>query len=166
MMLAFFYAMVAELMGLSAIVGAFVAGVAMEGANLRHSRHFKDGAEYLRVIFGAIFFVSLGVLADIKALTGEVLIATLAFIVVAIITKLIGCGMPARLLGMSTRDSLIIGFGMAPRGEVAMIVALLALNQGVIEQAAYVSLVIMSLVTTLIVPLILRNWLFREKIPV
>ena len=161
MMLAFFYAMIAELMGLSAIVGAFVAGVAMEGVNLRHSRHFKEGAEYLRVIFGAIFFVSLGVLADINAFTGEVLMATLVFTVVAIVTKLVGCGVPARLMGMSTRDSLVIGFGMAPRGEVAMIVALLALNQGVIGQAGYVTLVIMSLLTTLVVPLVLRNWLYR-----
>jgi Kef-type K+ transport system membrane component KefB len=163
MMLAFFYAMVAELMGLSAIVGAFIAGVAMEGVNLKHSRHFKDGAEYLRVIFGAIFFVSLGVLADISVFTGEVITATVVFTVVAILTKVVGCGLPARLLGMSNRDSLVIGFGMAPRGEVAMIIALLALNQGVIQQAGYVSLVVMSLVTTLIVPLVLRNRLFREK---
>lgn len=162
MMLAFLYAMGAELMGLSAIVGAFVAGVSMEGVNLHHSKHFKEGAEYLRVIFGAIFFVSLGVLADVTALTGEVIIATVVFIIVAILTKLIGCGVPAKLLGMSNHDSLVIGFGMAPRGEVAMIVALLALNKGVIEQAGYVSLVIMSLVTTLIVPLILRNWLYRS----
>jgi Kef-type K+ transport system membrane component KefB len=164
MMLAFFYAMVAELMGLSAIVGAFVAGVAMEGVNLRHSRHFKEGAEYLRVIFGAIFFVSLGVLADINAFTGEVLMATVVFTIVAIITKLVGCGLPARLMGMSTHDSLVIGFGMSPRGEVAMIVALIALNQGVIQQAGYVTLVIMSLVTTLIVPLVLRNWLYRKAV--
>lgn len=162
MMLAFAYAMFAELMGLSAIVGAFVAGVAMEGVNLQHSRHFKEGAEYLRVIFGAIFFVSLGILADIRVFTGEVITATVAFTAVAILTKLVGCGLPARLLGMNTRDALVVGIGMAPRGEVAMIVALLALNQGVIEQAGYVSLVIMSLVTTLIVPLVLRNWLFRE----
>ena len=162
MMLAFFYAMIAELMGLSAIVGAFVAGVAMEGVNLQHSRHFKEGAEYLRVIFGAIFFVSLGILADVNAFTGEVMMATLVFTIVAILTKLIGCGVPARLLGMSTRDSLIIGFGMAPRGEVAMIIALLALNQGIIAQSGYVALVVMSLVSTLIVPLVLRNWLFRK----
>ncbi len=162
MMLAFLYSMAAELMGLSAIVGAFVAGVAMEGVHLQHSRHFKDGAEYLRVIFGAIFFVSLGVLADVRGLSSDVVLATLAFIVVAIATKLVGCAIPARLMGMSTRDSLVIGFGMTPRGEVAMIVALLALNQGVIGQAGYVSLVIMSLVTTLVVPLVLRNWLFRD----
>ena len=95
-------------------------------------------------------------------MTGEALTATLAFILVAVLTKLVGCAVPARLLGMSTRDSLVVGFVMAPRGEVAMIVALLALNKGVIEQPAYVALVIMSLVTTLIVPLVLRNWLYRE----
>lgn len=162
MMLAFLYALAAELMGLSAIVGAFVAGVAMEGVNLQHSKHFKEGAEYLRVIFGAIFFVSLGVLADVRSLTVDVIWATGAFTAVAILTKLLGCGLPARVLGMNSRDALVIGFGMSPRGEVAMIVALLALNQGVIGQPGYVSLVIMSLVTTLIVPLVLRNWLYRE----
>ena len=77
-------------------------------------------------------------------------------------TRLVGYGVPARLLGMNTRDSLIVGFGMAPCGEVAMIVALLALNQGVSEQSGYVSLVITSLVATLIVPPVLRNWLYRD----
>ena len=62
MMAAFFYAMVAELIGLSAIVGAFIAGVSLEGANLNFSKDFKEGGEYLRIIFAAIFFVSLGIL--------------------------------------------------------------------------------------------------------
>ena len=56
---------------------------------------------------------------------------------------------------------MIIGVGMAPRGEVAMVIALLALNRGVIEQPAYVALVLMSLITTLVVPILLRNWLYR-----
>ncbi len=80
-------------------------------------------------------------------MTGEVLTATLAVILVAVIAKLVDCGVPTRLPGMSTRDSLVVGFGMAARGEVAMIVALLTLSKGVLEQSAYVSLVIMSLVT-------------------
>lgn len=57
---------------------------------------------------------------------------------------------------------MVIGVGMAPRGEVAMVIALLALNRGIIEQPAYVAMVIMSLVTTLIVPVLLRNWLYRD----
>lgn len=157
MLLAFAYAMIAELIGLSAIVGAFIAGVSLEGVNLRHSKHFKEGADYLRVLFGAIFFVSLGVLADIKAFNLDVLYFLLALSVVAILSKLIGCGLPARLTGMSTRDSLIVGLGMSPRGEVAMIVALLALQQKIIEQPAFVAIILMSLITTLIVPVVLRQ---------
>ena len=157
MLLAFAYAMIAELIGLSAIVGAFIAGVSLEGVNLRHSKHFKEGADYLRILFGAIFFVSLGVLADIKAFNLDVLYFLLALSVVAILSKLIGCGLPARLTGMSTRDSLIVGLGMSPRGEVAMIVALLALQQKIIEQPAFVAIILMSLITTLIVPVVLRQ---------
>jgi Kef-type K+ transport system membrane component KefB len=162
MMVAFLYAMAAELVGLSAIIGSFVAGVSLEGVSLRTSKHFKEGAEYLRIIFGAIFFISLGIIADIKAFTPHLLWFLLALVLVAILTKAIGCGLTARLLGMSRHDSLVVGFGMAPRGEVAMIVALLALNDKVIDQPSYVALVMMSLLTTLVVPLLFRNWLFRS----
>ena len=63
----------------------------------------------------------------------------------------------ADVSAMSWRDAMILGIGMAQRGEVAMIVALLALNQGVNEQPAYVALVLMALLTTIITPLALRN---------
>ena len=64
---------------------------------------------------------------------------------------------------MNNRDSLVVGFGMAPRGEVAMIVALLGLISGVIAQPSYITLVLMSLVMTLVTPLVLRNWLYRSE---
>ena len=162
MMIAFLYAMVAEMIGLSAIVGAFVAGVSLEAIKLRHSRSFREGAEYLRIVFGSIFFISLGVLADIRAFDTELVWFTLALTSMAIISKLIGCGVPAWLMGIKIRESLIIGVGMMPRGEVAMVVALLALQSGVIAQPAYVAIVLMSLLTTLVVPILLRNWLYRE----
>jgi Kef-type K+ transport system membrane component KefB len=163
MMMAFFYAMMAELTGLSAIVGAFIAGVSFEGVRLRHCRDIKEGAEYLQIIFASIFFVSLGVLADFRQLTPGIVIFLVALIVVAIITKVVGCGIPARLMGMSTKDSLIVGFGMAPRGEVAMIVALIGLQQGIIDQNIYVALVLMSLVTTIVTPIIYRNWFYKGE---
>ena len=165
MMMAFFYAMMAELTGLSAIVGAFIAGVSFEGVRLVHCRDIKEGAEYLQIIFASIFFVSLGILADLKQLTPGIVLFLAALIVVAILTKLIGCGIPAKLMGMSSKDSLVIGFGMAPRGEVAMIVALIGLQQSIIDQGLYVSLVLMSLVTTIVTPIIYRNWLFRGEQP-
>ena len=101
--------------------------------------------------------MSLGVLADVSAMTWELMEFLLVITLVAVITKLTGCGIPAKVMGMSWRDATIIGIGMAPRGEVAMIVALLALNQGIIQQPAYVALVLMALLTTVITPLALRN---------
>lgn len=163
MLLAFAYAMIAEIIGLSAIVGAFIAGVSLEGVNLKHSKQFKEGADYLRILFGAIFFVSLGVLADISTFTFDLLYFLLALSIVAILSKLIGCGLPAKLTGMSNKDSLIVGLGMSPRGEVAMIVALLALQQNIIEQPSFVAIILMSLITTLIVPVLLRQLMKTSK---
>ncbi|QPJ64142.1 MAG: cation:proton antiporter [Candidatus Nitrohelix vancouverensis] len=163
MMMAFLYAMCAELMGLSSIVGAFIAGVSFEGVTPEIRKHLKTGTEYLRIIFGAVFFISLGILADIQAFTWDTIGFLLALTLVAMATKLIGCGLPAKFLGMNNRDALAVGLGMAPRGEVAMIIALLALNDKIIEQPAYVSLVMMSLLTTLMVPLILRNWIYPKQ---
>ena len=161
MMIAFLYAMFADLMGLSGIVGAFIAGVAFEGVGLKNSKDVKEGAEYLQIIFASIFFISLGILADFTAVTTEILIFLVVLTVVAIITKVVGCGLPARAMGMCREDSLIIGFGMAPRGEVAMIVALIGLDQGLIGQGIFVAIVLMSLLTTVITPIVYRNWFFK-----
>jgi Na+:H+ antiporter len=163
MMIAFLYAMFAEAVGLSAIVGAFIAGVSFERVELTHSRNFKDGAEYLQIIFASIFFVSLGILADVKAVTPEILLFLIVLTIVAIVTKVIGCGVPAGMMGLCRKDALIVGFGMAPRGEVAMIVALIGLEAGIIGQGVYVVLVLMSLLTTIITPIVYRNWFFRGE---
>jgi Kef-type K+ transport system membrane component KefB len=162
MIVAFFYAMVAEMIGLSAIVGSFVAGVSLEGARLRCSKDFKEGAEYLRIIFASIFFVSLGVLVDFKAMELNILWFLLALTLMGILTKVLGCGIPARLMGLTSKDSMVIGFGMTPRGEVAMIVALIGLDRGIIGQPLYAALVAMSLITTIIPPLIISNWIYRK----
>lgn len=163
MMFAFFYAMCAELIGLSAIVGGFIAGVSFVGVNLKRSRNLREGAEYLQMIFAAVFFVSLGILADVHQLTVPILGFLVVLTLVAIITKVVGCAIPGRLTGLCGKDSLILGFGMAPRGEVAMIVALIGLEQGVIGQEIYVVIILMSLLTTLITPIIYRNWLYKGE---
>jgi Kef-type K+ transport system membrane component KefB len=159
MMTAFLYAMVADLVGLSAIVGAFLAGASFPILRLKNRKSFQEGAEHLQVIFASIFFVSLGVIMDLSTFSWSALWVTLAISVVAILTKLIGCGVPARLMGLNTKDSVTIGIGMVPRGEVAMIVALIGLNHGLIGQDIYTVLVLMSLLTTIVVPFILRRWL-------
>jgi len=164
MMVAFFYAMVAELIGLSAIVGAFIAGVSLEGANLNCSKDFKEGAEYLRIIFAAIFFVSLGILVDFKQIELQTLWFILSLTFVGIISKVLGCGVPAKLHGMNWKDSIAVGVGMTPRGEVAMIVALLGLDRGIINQPLYAAVIAMSLLTTIFPPLIIKNWVYGTSV--
>lgn len=166
MMIAFLYALIAESIGLSGIIGAFIAGVSLEGVIIKRGKDYKQGAEYLQIIFASIFFISLGILADIHALTWGILLFLLVLTIIAVLTKLVGCYIPARMQGMSKKDSLAVGFGMSPRGEVAMIVALIGLNAGLIKQDIYVSLVFMSLLTTILAPIILRKWFFKntEKI--
>jgi Kef-type K+ transport system membrane component KefB len=162
-MVAFLYSLVPELVGLPAIIGSFLAGVALTRVKLKHDVSFRKGAEHLQIIFASIFFISLGVLLDFHIITLNLVWFIFVLTVVAILTKLIGCGVPAKLQGINTRDSLIIGVGMIPRGEVAMIVALIGLNQNLIMQDTYAALVLMSLLTTILPPLVLRNWLFKTK---
>ncbi|MBI4020387.1 MAG: cation:proton antiporter [Candidatus Aenigmarchaeota archaeon] len=153
--IAFLYSAIAEFIGLSAVVGAFIAGVSLENVK---SPGFREGARYLEVIFAAIFFVSIGILfnIDIKAVT-ELIPFVVALTVVAFMTKLVGCGVGARICGMGRRESTVIGMGMAPRGEVAIIVALIGLNAGVIGQGLYSAIIAMSLLTTVLTPPLLKK---------
>jgi Na+:H+ antiporter len=161
-MIAFLYAMAAEFVGLSAIVGSFLAGASFAGVKLIRGEIFREGAEHLQIIFASIFFVSLGVIMDLHYVTLNLLWFVLALSAVAVLTKVIGCGIPAIIQRMTIRDSLIVGMGMVPRGEVAMIVALIGLSQNLINQGTYSALILMSLLTTIIPPLILRNWLYKH----
>jgi Kef-type K+ transport system membrane component KefB len=161
MTIAFFYAMIAELIGLSSIVGSFLAGVSLTACCTKHGKNFKEGADYLQIIFASIFFVSLGILANFHALTVQILGFLVMLTILAFLTKFIGCYLGARIGRMTHKDSMAVGMGMAPRGEVAMIVALIGLNLKLIQQDIYVSLILMSLLTTVFVPIILRHYLSR-----
>lgn len=156
-MFCFLYASVAEIIGLSAIVGAFLSGAVLEGVRTKNSKDLKEGAEYLKVIFGAIFFISLGILANLKELTPHILPFFLALLFTALLTKVISCGAASRLVGFNNTESIAIGFGMSPRGEVAMIVALIGLTSNIISQDIYLSIVLMSLMTTILAPVVIKN---------
>src|SRR5437879_1001751 len=158
MAITFLYAFVAEVVGLSAIVGAFLAGSLFGTTPLRED--FTEGAGYLGAIFTPIFFISLGLQVNLptvgwaSALLGFGSVLT----VVAILTKVIGCGIPARLSQMTRHEALAVGWGMTPRGEVGLIVALTALTAGVIGDALFsVIVVVMVLVSVLPAPLFKRS---------
>ena len=163
MMIAFLYGVIAQIAGLSAIVGAFLAGISFTGTGLKHGKSFKEGAEHLQIIFASVFFISLGILLDIHAINWELAGFIIVLTVVAGLSKVIGCGLPAKVFGLGWKDSLSVGIGMVPRGEVAMIVALIGLTQHQITERGYTALVLMSLLTTIIPPLLFRNWLFRKE---
>lgn len=144
-----FFAYAAEFISLSAIVGAFLAGVI-----LNKSRHYKQLEEQtfgLEMLFMPIFFISLGTMVDVTALVAYI-IPILVISAIAILTKLIACGGVAFLSKMSVTESLIVGTGMVPRGEVALIIASIALTKGILPQAEYSIISAMALLTSFVVP--------------
>jgi Kef-type K+ transport system membrane component KefB len=163
MMVAFLYSIGAQWSGLSPVIGSFLAGVAFTSMELKQGAMFHHGAEHLKIIFASVFFISLGVLLDFHALDLHILWFILALTAVSAFAKIAGCGAPTLLFKYSLRDAATVGVGMMPRGEVAMIVALIGLSHGWIGQDIYGALVMVALLTTIIPPLVLRNWLFRTR---
>ncbi|MGB9719613.1 MAG: cation:proton antiporter [Candidatus Anstonellales archaeon] len=160
MALVFFYAYVAEYIGLSSIVGAFIAGLLINQS--KNIEKISEKTYALETVFVPVFFISLGILVDIQALaTFFIPIAVITG--VAIVTKVVGCGIGAKLAKLSDIESLIVGFGMSPRGEVALIVALLGFTNGVLNSAEYSVIAAMALLTTLITPPLLKYLVQKIK---
>ena len=148
----------AEVIGLSAIVGAFLAGLLL--TNSKHIKGIEDRVYPLETIFVPIFFISLGLLVNIN----DIIVFAVPIIiisVIAIITKIIGCGAGALLSKMGKIESAIIGFGMAPRAEVALIVASLGLQRAALSQSEYAIIAAMALLTT-VFPAFVMNYLIKK----
>jgi Kef-type K+ transport system membrane component KefB len=109
---------------------------------------------------GPFFFFSIGAQLNVKLFNGEVLVVAMIVTLLAIVSKVVGCGLP--LLREGWRTVLKVGVGMMPRGEVALIVALVGLNSQIVSQSTYAIVVFMTAVTTLLAPPLLRH-LFREQ---
>ena len=150
---AFVYAFMSELIGISAIVGAFIAGTSFSACEYR--KQFMEGIVFLEWVFAPIFFLSLGILVDIN-IPAELWFFAIALAAVAMISKLLGGGIPAWLTGMSRRDSVSVGLGMAARLEVAMIIALYGLTADIIDTQIYSAIIIMGVISVLVAPTLLR----------
>jgi Kef-type K+ transport system membrane component KefB len=162
------YASFAEAMEMHFIIGAFLAGMffspqIVEPATYRRVEEQMSGIT--RGFLAPIFFVSVGLHLDFTAITTTPGFMTV-LILIALASKFIGAGVPARAIGMSRRESLMVGVGMSGRGAVELIVAGVALEAGLflqpsptppIVQGLYSAIVIMALVTTLATPIILRR---------
>jgi Kef-type K+ transport system membrane component KefB len=157
--MAFLYAIFAQYIGqVAAITGSYIAGVLFSRS--RFKREIDAGIHPLTYsILVPVFFISIGLEANGRALLGDSSkFALLAIIlIVAIMGKVLGCGVLARLCRFNNLESLRVGIGMISRGEVGLIVAGVGLASGVIDQEIFSLMVIMVLVTTMITPLLLRS---------
>ena len=142
---------------LAAIIGAFLAGLAMGTVEERY--HLGRSFEPLNAFFVPFFFLVIGLQVNLVAL-GGVLPLALAIIALAVVSKLAGCALGARKMGKAS--ALIVGVGMVPRGEVGIIVALAAFNAGAISDGLYAAIVLMSIVTSMVAPALLTR-LFARK---
>ncbi len=136
-----------EYIGIHAIFGAFIMGVA-----LGDSEHFSERAkeivhQFINNIFAPLFFVSIGL--RVNFITNFDLVLTLVILAIAFTGKIIGSGLGARLGGFSWKESLAAGFGMNARGAMEIILGLIALENGLINEKVFVSLVIMALITSM-----------------
>ncbi|MDR6225000.1 cation:proton antiporter [Desmospora profundinema] len=156
------FAYFAEMFGLAGIVGSYFAGLMLSLTKYRHEL-FEKVEVISFSFFVPIFFVSIGVAADISGLTLDILWLILALTVVAILSKLIGGGLGAKLAGFNWRSSAGIGSGMVARGEVGLIVASIGLGRGLIDNELFTVTVIIVLATTLVTPPMLKAIFHNKK---
>ncbi|MBZ5599670.1 MAG: cation:proton antiporter [Acidobacteriia bacterium] len=140
--------------GMAAITGAYLAGLFV-AATPAHGKVTDDLRAMTNSFFGPLFFVSIGLEVNARQLAGRTGLFVL-LVAVAVLGKILGSGLGARLTGFSNRDSLIVGVGMIPRGEVGLITASLGFAAGLVSPTVYVQVVILVLATTLVTPPLLK----------
>jgi Kef-type K+ transport system membrane component KefB len=145
--------------GMAAIIGAFFAGLVFADYAPRWNLLPRVGG--ITEFLAPFFFFAIGARLNLSVLKGEILVAAVVVSLLAIVSKVIGCGLP--LVGDGWRSVLQVGIGMMPRGEVALIIALVGYQSHIVTQSTYAIVVVMTAVTTILAPPALR-YLFRDEI--
>lgn len=147
--------------GIADITGAYVAGIIL--CSIRDSDYIAEKMDINSyMIFGPLFFASIGLKTNIDNFDLPILLFSVCFVAVGIITKIIGCGLMAKICRYSTKDSLRIGVGMMARGEVALIVSQKGLAAGMMSPVYFTSVILLIMVSSVISPILLKI-LFGEK---
>ncbi len=150
------FAVMAEVIGqVAAITGAYLVGVFLSQSGFREEIE-SSVKPMMHALFVPVFFASIGLGADIHLITAGILPFALSIVAIALVTKVVGCGLGARLSGFNSQQSLRVGIGMISRGEVGLIVAQVGLSAGVIGKPEYASMILMVLVSTVVTPVLLR----------
>lgn len=145
--------------GMAAIIGAFFAGLIFADYAPLWDLRLRVGS--ITDFLAPFFFFSIGSRLDVSLFTGGILVMAIVISLLAIISKVVGCGLP--MLREGWHSAFVVGVGMMPRGEVALIVALIGLNSHIVTQPTYAIVVFMTAVTTILAPPMLR-YMFSGKV--
>lgn len=151
-----------EFFGIADITGAYVAGLIL--CSLKDSDYIArkvDINSYM--IFGPVFFASIGLNTTFSGFTPSLLLFSIFFVMVALLTKIIGCGLTAKLLHYDFKSSLKVGVGMMTRGEVALIVAKKGLSEKMLDPKYFASVILLIIVSSILVPILLKLLYKGEK---
>jgi Kef-type K+ transport system membrane component KefB len=147
---------IAAFIGLSPIVGAFSVGMAV--ASTRVIKQIGEYVSKLEIIFAPLFFAIIGAQVDLRGINLDVLFLAGLIVAMAIITKLIGCGIPSVIF-----LAMKVGIGMISRGEVGLIIAGVGVTAGALDKDTYTSIIIMVAATTIITPIWLKTIYKKEE---
>lgn len=153
---------IAASVGLSPIVGAFSVGMAV--ASTKIIKRVEEYVDKLEIIFAPLFFAIIGAQVNLNGINLDVLLLSSVVIAVAIVSKLIGCGLPATIFLRDKSKAMKVGIGMISRGEVGLIVAGIGVSSGVLSPNIYTTVIIMVAITTLITPVWLK-YAYRKEPP-
>jgi len=149
--------------GIADITGAYVAGIIL--CSIRDSEYIAEKMDINSyMLFGPVFFASIGLKTNIDNINGDILLFSVGFVIVALVTKIIGCGIVARLCRFNTMDSLKIGIGMMTRGEVALIVSQKGLAVGLLSPVYFTSVILLIIVSSISTPILLKLLFNKEDV--
>ena len=154
-----------QFFGIADITGAYFAGLIL--SNIMELREYV--AKKINIMnymfFAPIFFASIGFKTELSGMNTELAIFSVLLLIIAVLTKVVGCGLGARLCGFNGHESLSVGVGMISRGEVALIVAQKGAAVGLISTSMFPAIVLVVIVTTLVTPILLKMVMTRDPVP-
>ena len=151
-----------EFFGVADITGAYIAGLVL--SSNKETIYITKRFETLSyILLSPVFFASVGLNVKLPDLNGKIVIITIALIIVAVFTKIIGCGLGAKLCGYNNMESIQIGSGMVTRGEVTLIIASKGLALGLMSSYFLTPVILMVVFTSIFTPILLKIVFSKDK---
>lgn len=144
-----------EFFGIADITGAYVAGIVL--CSIKDSQYIEEKVDINSyMLFGPVFFASIGLKTSVDNIDSSLILFCVGFVIVALISKIIGCGLMSRVCGFKGVDCLKIGVGMMTRGEVALIVAQKGLSVGLMSSEYFTAVILLIIISSISVPILLK----------